>query len=71
MGNSGIRKLFFQNNMVETKYKSLYEMKVESIDKEEISLEDLKGSYTLVVNCGSDNKEADKQFEQLRSISMK
>lgn len=35
MGNSGLRKIFFQGDYVETAFSSLYEIDVVDINKEE------------------------------------
>lgn len=43
MGNNGIRKIFFQTNMVETPYNSLYDISAVTIDKEEYDLSNFKG----------------------------
>jgi len=36
MGNSGLRKLFFPGDIVESQYKSIHEIKVLGLNKEEI-----------------------------------
>ena len=38
MGNSHYRKLFFPGDLVETKYKSLHEINVTDLDRNEVSL---------------------------------
>jgi glutathione peroxidase-family protein len=43
--------------MVETPYKSLYDITTVTIEKEEFCLDKLKGEFSLVVNTSSKSNE--------------
>lgn len=68
MGNSGARKLLFQGENVETHYKSLYSIPVVTIDKEEVTLTDLQGKVSLVVNTASNSEEDRKHLSDIKKI---
>jgi hypothetical protein len=55
MGNSGFRKIFLPPSYVETKYDSIYEIDVLTLDKEVKSLNEFKNKMCLIVNIASDN----------------
>lgn len=54
MGNNGLRRIFFGGDLVESPYRTLHDIKVVNLDKEEITLGDhVADKYVLIVNTGS------------------
>jgi glutathione peroxidase-family protein len=68
MGNSGARKLFFKGENVETHYKSFYSIPIVTLDKEEITLADLQGKVSLVVNTATNTEEDRKSLSEFKRI---
>ena len=49
MGNSGVRKIFFQGDIVETRYSNVYDIKnVINLEREEEDLNNYKGKVRLI-----------------------
>jgi hypothetical protein len=57
MGNSGIRKIFFPGDYVETKHKSLFDITVPGLDRSPVNLSLYKDKLILVVNVAKNAPE--------------
>ncbi|KAL4432943.1 hypothetical protein ABPG74_014457 [Tetrahymena malaccensis] len=69
MGNSGLRKLLFAGDIVESPYRSLSDIKVINLDKEEVFLGDLTANkYAIVVNTGSQNPNFKQLINELNQF---
>lgn len=69
MGNSGLAKIFTTGNIVENKYRSLYDINVVDINKEEVPLSKYKGKVTLCVNVSSLHAEAPTEIAELKELA--
>jgi len=68
MGNSGLRKIFYPGDIVENKYNSLYDITVVDLDKKEVPLSQYKNKVCLVVNVGSQNRDAPAELQELKQL---
>ena len=68
MGNSGLRKIFYPGDIVENKYNSLYDITVIDLDKKEVNLSQYKNKVCLVVNVGSQNRDAPAELQDLKQL---
>ena len=69
MGNSGVRKILYPGEVVETKYTSLYDMEVIDLDKNVVPLSQYKNKFTLCVNIASQHSDAQNQFNELKTLA--
>jgi len=68
MGNSGLRKIFYPGDIVENKYSSLYDLNVVDLDKREIPLSQYKDKVCLIVNVGSQHRDAPSELQELKQL---
>eukprot|EP01017_Pseudomicrothorax_dubius_P033213 TRINITY_DN4425_c0_g1_i2.p2 TRINITY_DN4425_c0_g1~~TRINITY_DN4425_c0_g1_i2.p2 ORF type:complete len:115 (-),score=17.73 TRINITY_DN4425_c0_g1_i2:74-418(-) len=72
MGNSGLRRIFFAGDYVETQYDSIYDIhNAVDLSLSEKDLSSLRGRPSLVVNVASQNSEATSQLSTLRQLRQK
>ena len=69
MGNSGLAKIFSPGNIVENKYRSLYDINVVDINKNDIPLSNYKGKVTLCVNVSSLHADAPSEIAELKELA--
>lgn len=69
MGNSGLRRIFYPLDYVDTPQNFLKEFSVMDLEKKEVSLEEIcDGKMTLVVNLASDNRLSGEIIKNLNEI---
>ena len=68
MGNSGLMKLFFPGDNVETKHSSIFDIDVVDLDKRIVPLSVYKNNVCLIVNVASQSKDSQKQLSDLDTL---
>ncbi|KRX01299.1 Thioredoxin-like fold [Pseudocohnilembus persalinus] len=68
MGNSGIKKLFFPGEYVETKYKNFYELEGIDLDLNKQNFHQFEKKIILCTNVSSRGSMAKEQFQNLEKI---
>jgi glutathione peroxidase len=68
MGNTGFRKIFSPLDVVETKFNSVHEINVLTLDKKEVSLSQYKDKVCLIVNTSSTSKDSPTEIKALKEL---
>ena len=68
MGNSGLRKIFYPGDVVENKYRTIHEITVIDLDKNEVPLSQFQNKVCLVVNVGSQHSDAPSEMQSLKQL---
>jgi hypothetical protein len=61
MGNSGMRKMLFPGDLVETPYNSIYDIDFMDMNRQMQKLEN--GKVSLIVNVSSKNSQSENQIK--------
>ena len=69
MGTTGINRIFFPMDYVDTPYDHLHQFSVMDLNKNKVDLSNIcKGKYSLVVNLASENKNSRQMLENLNKL---